>query len=91
MLCALCQVGTFNSIVGKSGTRLGDKWEDGISTFLGVHTKGFPNCFIMGGPQAFGASFNFVSMLEHQVCEPGIKRHPTTRPARRLVCTVPIG
>mmetsp|Transcript_53287 Transcript_53287/g.165170 ORF Transcript_53287/g.165170 Transcript_53287/m.165170 type:complete len:465 (+) Transcript_53287:309-1703(+) len=61
-----CKVGTFNSIVGRNGLRLGDKWQDGISTFLGIHTRGFPNLFVMGGPQAFGATFNFMSLLERQ-------------------------
>lgn len=61
-----CKVGTFNSIIGRQGLRLGDKWRGGISTFLGIHTRGFPNLFIMGGPQAFGATFNFMSLLERQ-------------------------
>jgi cation diffusion facilitator CzcD-associated flavoprotein CzcO len=61
-----CKVGTFNSITGVAGAKLGDKWENGIRTFLGVHTAGFPNLFIMGGPQAFGAAFNFMSLLEQQ-------------------------
>jgi hypothetical protein len=45
------QVGTFGSIVGRGGQSLDDKWADGIETFLGVHSRGFPNFFIMAGPQ----------------------------------------
>ena len=62
-----CKVGTFNAITGRDGASLGEKWsEGGISTYLGMHTRGFPNMFIMGGPQAFGAAFNFMSVIEEQ-------------------------
>lgn len=34
-------------IVGRGGQRLSDKWRDGVSTFQGLMTRGFPNLIIM--------------------------------------------
>ncbi len=57
--------GSFNMIVGRDGRSLRDKWrEEGVKTFLGLHTHGFPNLFIMSGPQSGGAQFNFTRGLE---------------------------
>ncbi|KAF7196758.1 2-oxo-Delta(3)-4,5,5-trimethylcyclopentenylacetyl-CoA monooxygenase [Pseudocercospora fuligena] len=40
---------------GKGDLSLGDAWENGIETFLGLFVKGFPNmAMIMGPHQAFG-------------------------------------
>jgi cation diffusion facilitator CzcD-associated flavoprotein CzcO len=56
---------TFNMIVGRDGRTLRDKWRtEGVRTFLGLHTHGFPNLFIMSGPQSGGAQFNFTRGLE---------------------------
>ena len=47
--------GSFNMIVGKGGQTLRDKWGgEGVKTFLGIHNHGFPNLFIMSGPQGGG-------------------------------------
>ena len=52
-------------IVGRDGQTLRDKWKQtGVKTFLGLHTQGFPNLFIMSGPQSGGAQFNFTRGLE---------------------------
>ena len=57
--------GSFNMIVGKGGQTLRDKWGDeGVKTFLGIHNHGFPNLFIMSGPQGGGGQFNFIRGLE---------------------------
>ena len=57
--------GTFNTITGRKGETLAQKWErQGTSTFLGLHTKDFPNLFIISGPQGGGGSFNFTTALE---------------------------
>ena len=46
---------TFEMIYGKEGTSLSDKWQDGgTKTWLGLHSKGFPNLFVMTGPQGGG-------------------------------------
>ena len=56
---------TFNMIVGRAGNSLKDKWEqEGTKTFLGLHSKGFPNLFVVSGPQGGGGSFNFTNAIE---------------------------
>jgi 4-hydroxyacetophenone monooxygenase len=37
-------------IVGRSGERLGDVWQDSPEAYLGVCVPGFPNLFVVGGP-----------------------------------------
>jgi cation diffusion facilitator CzcD-associated flavoprotein CzcO len=57
--------GTFNMITGREGRTLRDKWQSGgVRTFLGLHSHGFPNLFIMSGPQGGGGQFNFIVGLE---------------------------
>ncbi|MBL4781286.1 MAG: NAD(P)/FAD-dependent oxidoreductase [Porticoccaceae bacterium] len=56
---------TFSMIKGREGLTLKDKWaQDGTKTFLGLQTKGFPNMFIISGPQGGGGSFNFTDTIE---------------------------
>ena len=56
---------TFNMIVGREGRTLRDKWQaEGTKTFLGLHSKGFPNLFLISGPQGGGGSFNFTNAIE---------------------------
>ena len=56
---------SFNMVTGRHGQTLRDKWEtEGTKTFLGIHNHGFPNLFIMSGPQGGGGQFNFMRGLE---------------------------
>ena len=56
---------TFNMIVGRNGLSLNDKWSnEGTRTFLGLHSHGYPNLFIVSGPQGGGGSFNFTNAIE---------------------------
>ncbi len=56
---------TFNMIEGRNGQTLRDKWQtEGTRTFLGLHSRGFPNLFIVSGPQGGGGSFNFTNAIE---------------------------
>ncbi len=56
---------TFNMIVGRGGKTLREKWaQGGVKTFLGMHSHGFPNLFIMSGPQSGGGQFNFTRGVE---------------------------
>ena len=56
---------TFNMITGRNGQTLKQKWEaEGTRTFLGLHSRGFPNLFIIAGPQGGGGSFNFTDAIE---------------------------
>jgi len=56
---------TFNMITGREGRTLQQKWQDeGTRTFLGIHSHGFPNLFVVSGPQGGGGSFNFTNAIE---------------------------
>ncbi len=56
---------TFNMITGRDGVTLREKWQDGgTRTFLGIHSHGFPNLFIVSGPQGGGGSFNFTDAID---------------------------
>lgn len=56
---------TFNMIKGRNGVSLQDKWQNqGTRTYLGLHSHGFPNLFIISGPQGGGGSFNFTNAIE---------------------------
>jgi cyclohexanone monooxygenase len=56
---------TFNMVVGRGGRSLSEKWQsDGTKTFLGLHSHGFPNLFIVTGPQGGGGSFNFTDAID---------------------------
>ena len=45
-------------VTGRDGVRLGEKWKDGIKTFHGLHSVGFPNLLIMSNAQsAFTTNF----------------------------------
>lgn len=56
---------TFNMIVGRTGQSLTEKWQTGgTRTFLGIHSHGYPNLFIISGPQGGGGSFNFTNAIE---------------------------
>jgi cyclohexanone monooxygenase len=56
---------TFNMITGRGGQTLQQKWKtEGTKTFLGLHSHGFPNLFIVSGPQGGGGSFNFTNAIE---------------------------
>ncbi|HEY1969895.1 MAG TPA: NAD(P)/FAD-dependent oxidoreductase [Pseudonocardia sp.] len=43
-------------IRGRSGVSLKDEWDKGITTYMGMQTPGFPNLFMLVGPQS-GATF----------------------------------
>lgn len=52
-------------VVGRDGLTLSKKWEKGLSTLYGLHTRGFPNCYFMGVGQG-GFTANFPHMLSEQ-------------------------
>jgi len=59
------KTGTYNNIKGVEGLALGDKYREGVRTFLGIHSHGYPNLFIMGGLQA-SFQFNFTDIADAQ-------------------------
>src|SRR5262249_53950543 len=53
-------------IRGRGGLTLTDKWADGPRTYLGVATRGFPNLFMITGPQSPSVLSNMpVSIEQH--------------------------
>ncbi|WP_439814034.1 flavin-containing monooxygenase [Zavarzinia sp. CC-PAN008] len=52
-------------VVGRGGKRLEDAWKDGAEAYLGMTTTGFPNLFMLYGPNTNNGSIIF--MLECQV------------------------
>jgi cation diffusion facilitator CzcD-associated flavoprotein CzcO len=43
-------------VIGRGGGRLSDKWADGLRTFYGFHSAGFPNLFQLGVTQTGNGS-----------------------------------
>jgi len=52
-------------VIGSDGHTLSEKWADGLSTFHGFHSHGFPNCFHMGLTQG-ALTVNFTHLLTEQ-------------------------
>ena len=52
-------------IRGRGGARIDDAWSDGAQAYLGITTTGFPNLFMLYGPNTNNGSIIF--MLEYQV------------------------
>jgi cyclohexanone monooxygenase len=52
-------------LYGRDGLTLTEKWSDGASTLHGMHSRGFPNCFIFSNVQS-GFTVNFPHMLNEQ-------------------------
>jgi cyclohexanone monooxygenase len=52
-------------LYGRGGLTLTEKWADGIATLHGMHTRGFPNVFIIQNAQS-GFTVNFPHMLNEQ-------------------------
>jgi cyclohexanone monooxygenase len=52
-------------LYGRGGQTLSEKWQDGVSTLHGFHSRGFPNCFIISNTQS-GFTANFPHMINEQ-------------------------
>jgi cyclohexanone monooxygenase len=50
---------------GRGGQSISDKWSTGLRTLHGMHSRGFPNMFIMG-PQQSAFTVNYPHMLDEQ-------------------------
>jgi cation diffusion facilitator CzcD-associated flavoprotein CzcO len=55
------------NITGKDGVELQKKWLDGPRTYLGVATAGFPNLFMITGPQSPSVLSNMTTSIEQHV------------------------
>jgi cation diffusion facilitator CzcD-associated flavoprotein CzcO len=52
-------------VVGRAGRHIADAWHDGAQAYLGVTTAGFPNLFMLYGPNTNNGSI--LVMIEAQV------------------------
>ena len=52
-------------VVGRDGRRIDDAWNDGPLAYLGITTSGFPNLFMLYGPNTNNGSI--LTMIEYQV------------------------
>ncbi len=52
-------------VTGRDGLALREAWADGPQAYLGITTTGFPNLFMLYGPNTNNGSI--LEMLEHQV------------------------
>ncbi|MFA1538233.1 flavin-containing monooxygenase [Actinomadura monticuli] len=53
-------------VTGSHGTELNAAWKDGARAYLGLAVNGFPNFFLMYGPNTNVGSGSIVHMLESQ-------------------------
>ncbi|MEZ4331220.1 MAG: NAD(P)/FAD-dependent oxidoreductase [Myxococcota bacterium] len=52
-------------VVGRGGLHIEDAWSDGAAAYLGITTTGFPNLFMLYGPNTNNGSI--LTMIEYQV------------------------
>ncbi|PTR30556.1 cation diffusion facilitator CzcD-associated flavoprotein CzcO [Rhodococcus sp. OK519] len=53
-------------IVGRGGQTIQQAWRDGMEGYLGVAVTGFPNFFLMMGPNSGGGNQSIVFVIEAQ-------------------------
>ena len=55
-------------VVGRDGVTLDEAWDgDDARAYLGVSVPGFPNLFMLGGPNSFPGSGSFMYFMEVQM------------------------
>ncbi len=54
-------------VVGTSGVRLADAWAEGAHAYLGVAVAGFPNCYLLYGPNTNLGHNSILFMVERQL------------------------
>ncbi|WP_409433555.1 flavin-containing monooxygenase [Litorimonas sp. RW-G-Af-16] len=55
------------NVIGEDGLALTDHWADGAQAYMGTMTSGFPNLFILYGPNTNTGHTSIVYKLEHQI------------------------
>jgi cation diffusion facilitator CzcD-associated flavoprotein CzcO len=55
------------TITGRNGVTLADAWRDGMGAFQGISVTGFPNCFLLMGPNTGLGHNSMITMIEAQV------------------------
>lgn len=55
-------------VIGKGGQTIREAWnDDDPDTYFGISTPGFPNLFMLGGPNSFPGSGSFMFFMEVQM------------------------
>jgi cyclohexanone monooxygenase len=71
-------------IKGVNNLTISEKWKKGLSTFHGMHSRGFPNCFFFGHAQSgFTASYTY-SLDEQSIHMAYIIKETNKRGATRV-------
>ncbi len=52
-------------VIGRNGLDIEDAWNDGATAYMGITTTGFPNLFMLYGPNTNNGSI--ITMIEYQV------------------------
>jgi len=52
-------------VIGRGGLHIEDAWNDGATAYMGITTTGFPNLFMLYGPNTNNGSI--ITMIEYQV------------------------
>jgi cyclohexanone monooxygenase len=65
---------------GRNGTTIEEAWASGPHTYLGIQVAGFPNLFMITGPQSPSVLNNMILGIEHHVrwitnCLDHMRRH----------------
>ena len=55
------------TITGVEGRKLADEWKAGAEAYLGITVPGFPNCFMLYGPNTNLGHNSILFMVERQV------------------------
>lgn len=55
------------AVVGRNGTSLADTWRERVSAYLGCTVNGFPNLFMLMGPNTGLGNNSMVFMIEAQI------------------------
>ena len=54
-------------VIGRDGVSLAEAWREGLPAWLGLAAPGFPNLFLLGGPNTGLGHNSIVFMLEAQI------------------------
>ena len=54
-------------ITGRNGVKMKETWADGPLTYFGLMVAGFPNMFVIAGPQSPSVFTNMVTSIEQHV------------------------
>lgn len=55
------------TVRGRGGQCLQDRWRSGADAFMGLAVPGFPNAFLIAGPNSFTPAGSNPAMKEHQI------------------------